>query len=162
VGRSPPATPGRRYKPNVTGSNSLRAGAGSTSFWGDITVSLRGAANDQKIVLMHERVHQFLAPKLYVLRNFRVANRAGSYFRSSLWRYIEEMMAETIAQVGVNGIRSFFVGVRFPVANRYVYLTQGGGYNPMMTGGGIVPEGAALIATGIISGLSFSLWESAN
>lgn len=158
VGAPPPRTPGIRYKPTITKTKSKAAGEGSTSFWGDVTVSMRGAASDQKIVLLHEMVHQFLAPKLYPLRNFRVENRAGSYFRSSLWRYIEEAMAETVGQLGVNGIRSFFVGIRFPVKNGYVYLTRGGGFDALMTGAGIVPEGAALIASGTLAGLAMNLW----
>lgn len=160
VGAPPPRTPGIRYKPTITRTASRAAGEGSTSSWGDIRLSMLGSANDQKIVLLHELVHQFLTPKLYLLRNFRVENLAGSYVRSSLWRYIEEALAETVAQVGVNGIRSFFVGIRFPVKNGYVYLTRGGGFNPQMTGGGLVPEGAALIAAGSIAGLSMKLWFS--
>lgn len=160
VGPPPPRTPGVRYKPTITRTASKAAGEGATSFWGDITISTLGSANDQKIVLLHERVHQFLAPKLYPLRSFRVENRAGSYFRSSLWRYLEEALAETVGQVGASGIRSFFVGIRFPVKNGYVYLMRGGGYNALMTGGGIVPEGAALIATGSIAGSAMKLWLS--
>ncbi len=160
VGAPPPRMPGLRFKPTITKTKSKAAGEGSTSFWGEITVSTRGSAVDQKIVLLHEKVHQFLAPKLYPLRNFRVENRAGSYFRSSLWRYIEEAMAETVGQVGVNGIRSFFVGIRFPVKNGYVYLTRGGGFDALMTGGGIVPEGAALIASGTLAGMTMNLWLS--
>lgn len=158
IGAPPPRTPGIRFKPTVTKNKSMAAGEGATSFWGEITVSTRGSATDQKIVLLHELVHQFLAPKLYLLRNFRVENRAGSYFRSSLWRYIEEAMAETVGQVGVNGIRSFFVGIRFPVRNGYVYLTRGGGFDVVMAGGGIVPEGAALIASGTLAGMAMNLW----
>ncbi len=160
VGAPPPRTLGIRYKPTITRTASRAAGEGSTSAWGDIRLSMLGSANDQKIVLLHELVHQFLTPKLYLLRNFRVENLAGSYVRSSLWRYLEEALAETVAQVGVNGLRSFFVGIRFPVKNGYVYLTRGGGFNPQMTGGGLVPEGAALIAAGSIAGLSMKLWFS--
>jgi hypothetical protein len=162
VGSPPPRTPGIRYKPTITRSSSVAAGEGSTSFWGNIIVSTRGSANDRNLVLLHEKVHQFLMPKLYFLRNTRVANRAGSYFRSSLWRYIEEVMAETVAQVGVNGMRNFFVGVRFPVNNGYVYLTRGGGFDASMRGGGIVPEAAALLASGSITGFSIQLWLSSK
>ncbi|HHW77479.1 MAG TPA: hypothetical protein GX399_10730 [Xanthomonadaceae bacterium] len=158
IGPAPPRTPGIRYRPTITRDPNLAAGHGFTSFWGDITVSTRGTANDRNLVLVHEKVHQFLAPKLYTLRNFRVSNRVGSYFRSSLWRFVEEALAETVAQVGVNGIKQFFVGVRFPVQNGYVYMTRGGGYSAHMAGGGIVPEGAALVSSGIVMGISFQLW----
>jgi hypothetical protein len=48
--------------------------------------------------------------------------------RSSLWRYIEEALAETIAQVSINGVRQFFVGIRSPIKNGYMYLRKGGGF----------------------------------
>ena len=93
-------------------------------------MSSQGSATERLVVLLHERVHQFLAPKLYVLRHYRVGNRAGSYVRSSLWRYIEEALAETIGQLGANGFREAFGGIRFPVKNGYMYLTRGGGQCP--------------------------------
>ena len=160
VGSPPPRTPSIRYKPTITRTSSLAAGEGSTSPWGDIIVSARGSAADQRIVFLHERVHQFLTPKLYLLRRTRVTYMAGSYTRSSLWRYIEEAIAETVGQVGVHGMRSFFVGVRFPVSNGYVYLTRGGGFNASMSGGGMVPEGAGLIASGVVAGFPVNLWMS--
>ena len=158
LGPPPPRTPGARYRPTITQNPAAPAGHGSTSFWGNIKVSTQGSATDRALVLLHERVHQSLAPRLYVLRNFRVNNRARSYFGSSLWRYIEEALAETVAQVGVIGMRRFFVGIRFPVSNGYVFLTRGGGYNTHMAGRGVVPEGAALITTGIASGMTFNLY----
>lgn len=91
-----------------------------------------------------------------------MVNRAGSYFRSSLWRYFEEALAETVAQVGVNGLKSFFVGLRFPVNNGFVFLTRGGGYNVHMKGVGIVPEAAALIGSGFMNGIAINLWFSSK
>jgi hypothetical protein len=160
VGKPPPRTPGIRYRPTVKRDPTLAAGNGSTSWWGNIKVSTQGSATDQALVLLHEKVHQFLMPKLYLLRNTRANNRAASYFRSSLWRYVEEALCETIAQVGVNGFRNFFVGVRFPVANEYVYLMRGGGYSAAMAGKGFLPEGAALIGAGTAVGFSYQLWKS--
>ena len=136
----------------------MPAGNGSTSFWGNITVSTRGSATDRAVVLLHEKVHQFLMPKLYVLREYRASTRASSYMRSSLWRYVEEALAETVAQVGVNGMRNFFVGLRFPVKSGYMYLTKGGGFSGHFTGSGAIPEGAALLYNGIVAGLAFELW----
>lgn len=154
---APPKTPGIRYKPTVRQDPNLAAGQGSTSFWGNITVSAQGSANDRAVVLLHERVHQFLTPKLYVLREYRASNRASSYMRSSLWRYIEEALAETVAQVGVNGIREFFTGIRFPVQNGYMFLTKGGGYSPHFGGSGAVIEAAGLLYNGTILGIVFEL-----
>lgn len=157
LGPAPPKTPGVRYKPTIQADPMLPAGEGATSFWGNIRFSTRGSANEQALVLLHEKVHQFLTPKLYVLRNYRASNRAGSYMRSSLWRYIEEALAETVAQVGMNGFRQFFTGIRFPVQNGYMYLTKGGGYSPHFGGSGAVREGAALLHVGVVAGIPFEL-----
>jgi len=157
LGPPPPKTPGIRYKPTVLQDSNLAAGEGSTSFWGNIKVSTQGSANDRAVVLIHERVHQFLAPKLYILREYRASNRASSYMRSSLWRYIEEALAETVAQVGVNGFREFFTGIRFPVQNGYMFLTKGGGYSPHFSGSGAIIEAAGLLYNGMVSGILFEL-----
>ena len=158
VGPPPPRTPGSRYRPSITQDAGAATGSGSTSFWGNIRVSTQGTATDRALVLLHEKVHQFLAPKLYLLRDFRVANRGSSYFGSSLWRFIEEALAETIAQVGVVGFRQFFTGIRFPVQNGYVFLTRGGGYGAAMQGRGVLPESAALLARGTAAGMAFDLY----
>lgn len=64
--------------------------------------------------------------------------------------------------MGVNGLRQFMVGIRFPVQNGYVYLTRGGSYSPAMQGRGVVPEGAALLTTGVAAGMSFNLYFKAG
>lgn len=153
-----PKTPGIRYKPTVKKSPALPAGEGSTSFWGNITVSTLGSASERAVVLLHERVHQFLMPRLYLLREYRASNRASSYMRSSLWRYIEEALAETIAQVSVNGVRQFFVGIRFPIKNGYMYLRKGGGFAEDFTGSGALIEAGSLLYNGVVSGIAFELW----
>jgi hypothetical protein len=157
-----PKGPGLRYKPTVITDPSLPAGNGATSRWGDITVSTHGDKAEQAITLLHERVHQFLTPKLYVLRNFRVYNMQGSYFRSSLYRYIEEALAETIGQVGVNGFSKAFVGLAFPVKNGYVYLAKAGGFSAAMRGAGVLRESAGLIASGIVMGFAYELRLQSN
>lgn len=160
VGPAPPRTPGLSYRPTV-GYTGIRAGQGSTSAWGDIVVSSRGTATDRALVLLHEKVHRFLTPKLYLLRNFRVQQRMDSYFKSSLSRYLEEALCETVAQVGVLGMRNFFTGIRFPVSNGYVHLVWRGGYSPAMQGKGVLTEGAGLIAAGLLAhGLLFDAWFS--
>lgn len=97
-------------------------------------MSSQGSATQRAVALLHEKVHQFLVPKVYILQHYRVGNRAGSYVRSSLWRYIEEALAETIAQVTVEGFRNAFSGLRFPIRNGYLYLTRTGGFNPIFQG----------------------------
>ncbi|MGI4746359.1 MAG: hypothetical protein ACRYGI_06920 [Janthinobacterium lividum] len=155
----PPRTPGsHRYKPTVTGDPLRRPGQGATTFFGDIIVSNRGSAIDRRMVMLHERVHQILAPKFYPIRKFRVENRIRSYFQSSLWRFCEEALAETVAQVGVGGFRKTFTGIRFPVMNQYVFLLKSGGYSPNMTGRGVIPEGAALLGSGFAQGMALQLW----
>jgi len=158
AGPEPPRTPGLRYEPKTVVNPNAPAGSGWTTFWGDVEISSAGSAADRELVRLHERVHQILAPKLYPLRRIRVENRIGSYFKSSLYRYIEEMLAETVAQVGVNGVSKIVVGLKFPVANGYVYLTRAGGYGAAMGGSGLVPEGAALLGTGGILGFTYRLW----
>jgi uncharacterized membrane protein YeaQ/YmgE (transglycosylase-associated protein family) len=162
AGEAPPRTPGLRYKPSIVRDPALPAGEGATTFWGDVEVSTAGSAEDQAVVLLHEKVHQFLAPKLYVLRQFRVENRVGSYFSSSLYRYVEEALAETIAQVGTNGFTRFFAGVKFPVGigsqPGYVYLVRAGGFDAYMKGAGLLSEGAGLLGAGAVQGFAFELW----
>lgn len=160
IGDPPPKNSLIRYKPKTVKTSNLYAGEGETSFWGDVELSTRGSNEDRELVRLHERVHQILAPKLYFLRNFRVQARGKSYFHSSLWRYFEEALCETVAQVGVRGFKKFFVGIKFPLVkdNEYAYLTCGGGFATKMTGHGVVPEGAALISSGMIMGISFNLW----
>ena len=164
VKKPPLPTPGASYKPIITANSSIPAGSGYTSWWGDITVSTQGSDTDQALVLLHERVHQFMSPKLYTLRNVRVLGRAGSYVGSSLYRYFEEMLAETIAKVGIEGFQKFFVGVRFPVYQGYVYLIRAGS-NPALgklAGRGLVPEGAGLLAGITSAGMAFQLWFKAG
>ena len=47
----------------------------------------------------------------------------AAYERSPLLRYLEEVLAETYAQLRVNGIRGMPAGIRFPIENGYVTLT---------------------------------------
>ena len=162
VGPPAPRTPGLRYRPSTTGSNAIGRGGGETSAWGDIVYSLRGTANDRALVLAHERIHQILTPKLYILRNFRVQSRTNSYFRSSLSRYLEEALAETFAQVKVNGASNLLEGLRFPVTEGYVTLTKGGGFSASMGGRGVLTEGGSLIGIATAAGATFQIWFTPN
>lgn len=160
-GAPPPRTPGLRYRPGTVGSIGKAAGTGGTTFWGDISFSTQGSLEDQRLVLLHEKVHQFLAPKLYLMREVRVQGRIHSYFRSSLYRWFEEMLAETFARMKVLGFnpKQFWLGFSFPVKNEYVFLLRGGGYSPAMAGKGVLVEGAALLARGEVLGIPFQIYS---
>jgi hypothetical protein len=142
----PATAAGRAYRATLRwtkyeqGVGRLAAGEGWTTSWGDIVVSSRGSAKTRQIVMIHERIHQLLTPKLYPLRNFRIANRNASYRYSSLSRYLEEALAESYAQLKMNGISDGVAAIRFPVQRNYVYLLRRGGYHPKMAGQGIIPE----------------------
>ncbi len=154
---SGPVSQGMRYKPTITRDPTLPAGSGWTTKWGDIVVSTRGTETDRALVLIHERVHQFLTPRLLIFRNYRVNNTSSSYLQSSLWRYIEEALAETIAQVGATGFQNLFRGIRFPVSNGYVFLKAGGGYDAAFAGQGVLRELGSLVHTGSITGIAYEL-----
>jgi hypothetical protein len=68
----------------------MPAGEGGTSITtGDIRYSLQGTLQDQQLAKAHEAVHQFLTPKLNVLRGLRGFLRAQGYNRSYILRYLE-------------------------------------------------------------------------
>jgi hypothetical protein len=86
--------------------------------------------------------------------------RTGSYAGSSLFRYLEEALAETFAQVRVNGWQKLFSSIEFPTKNGYVYWVKAGSDpNLAVWGGrGVLPEGAGLIASGFMLGVSMRLF----
>ena len=139
----PPQNGAIRYKPSTQGNPKLKAGEGSTDVWGNVEYSTRGTARTQDLVRLHERVHQVLTPKLNFLRRIRVQMSINGYKKSYLLRYLEEALAETIAQVGVNGFRNVFEGVSFPVANGYVSIAQMAGEAAGMLLGPINVSGMA-------------------
>jgi hypothetical protein len=103
---------------------SRAAGTGKTTWWGQIFYSARGTATEQEMVLLHETVHRALTPKLGILRTFRVRLRIAGYARSVVLKYLEEAMCETYAQLRVVGFKGVLEGIRFPVANDYVSISQ--------------------------------------
>jgi hypothetical protein len=116
-----PRTPGKLfYRPTVTATAGKPAGEGATTVYGDIIYSSRGSVDTQRLVRVHEKVHSFLTPKLQVMREVRVLLSSNGYLKSYLLRYLEEALAETVAQVTVNGWREAVVGITFPVKNGYV------------------------------------------
>lgn len=56
------------------------------------------------------------------MRGFRVQLRMSSYLRSALLQYLEEAIAETVAQLRVHGLAGVLQGVKFPVANGYMSI----------------------------------------
>lgn len=128
-----------RYKPTTTGDPALPAGEGWTNKYGDITYSTRGSATDQALVLYHEQVHSFLSPKLKLFRELRADVGMTAYQKSAFLRYLEEALAESYAQMRVNGIKGLPAGIRFPIANGYVTLRA------------VLTEAAAGAALGTIS-----------
>jgi hypothetical protein len=118
----PPTGAGAVLRPGLRGVRNLPAGAGETSWWGEITISRLGTSTDRRLAALHESVHRALTPKLNILRTVRVEGRRASYTRSSLITYLEEALAESFAQVSVNGAGGLFTGIVFPVRNGYVTL----------------------------------------
>jgi hypothetical protein len=111
-----------RYRPTITADPALPPGEGSTNLWGDVEYSSAGAQADVDLVRHHEMVHSFLSPKLQFLRTFRARMGVKGYANSDLLKYIEEALAESYAQLRVNGIKGLPTGIRFPIANGYVTL----------------------------------------
>jgi hypothetical protein len=164
IGPAPAGPPGLVYRPTLRSTRSLPAATGYTSMWGDIIISRLGTAADRRLVALHESVHRFLTPRFHLLREFRIENRAASYTRSTLRKYLEEALAETIAQVGVYGFGQVFKGISFPIREKYVTLLRP---ETILTSQGtrivlpILPEAAGLFAGSLlVSGMRFDMYIS--
>lgn len=115
------------YKPGTQAANNLNPGVlGNTSIYGDIKYLSKLTGNLKNETILHERVHSFLTPKLYPLRNLRITLNWNGYAKSYLLRYLEEAIAETVAQVGTYGFKNVVVGIKFPVKEQYVTLAAMG------------------------------------
>lgn len=113
----------RAHKPTVMRDASLPAGEGATDKYGNITISPHGTPKDAALAHAHESVHSFLSPKaMNGLREIRADVGMAAYQRSALCKYLEEALAESYAQVKVNGIRALPDGITFPIRNGYVTL----------------------------------------
>lgn len=122
---APDTQPGQAIrKPTVTGDPSLPPGRGSTNAFGDVRFSTQGSAAEQQLTRLHELVHSFFSPRLRPFRTFRARLAMSGYSRSAILRYLEEALAESFAQVRVNGLGGLLTGIRFPVANGYMSLQQ--------------------------------------
>jgi hypothetical protein len=59
-----------------------------------------------------------------LFRTFRVRLNMAGYTRSVILKYLEEALAESIAQVRVNGFSALLEGISFPVQNGYMTIGQ--------------------------------------
>ncbi len=119
-----PDSGGLLRKPTVTGDPALPAGQGVTSAFGDVRYSTAGTATEQQLARLHELVHSFLSPRLALFRTFRARLAVSAYARSAILRYLEEALAESFAQIRVNGLAHLLTGIRFPISNGYLTLQQ--------------------------------------
>ena len=110
------------YRPTVEATDMLPPGEGQTDAIGNVLISALGSLEERELVYHHEMVHQFLSPKFLPLLEFRASARMSLYQNSSLCRYVEEALAETYAQLRVNGLSGVPKGLKFPIANGYVEL----------------------------------------
>ena len=103
-------------------------GQGGTRPTGDISIGRASygttaaeRAQQLRLTVFHERVHQLLAPKIYVLREIRIYAQMSAYRRSYILRYLEEAMAETYAQFRVFGFdkEHLLSGIKFPIGHHY-------------------------------------------
>lgn len=92
------------YRSRVYPDYSMPEGVGATDpLTGNMSYSPYGSPKSIKLAKIHEKVYSVLTPKLQILREIRVVPRYNSYIKSNIFRYLEEVLAETVAQVGVNG-----------------------------------------------------------
>jgi hypothetical protein len=98
---------------------------GVTEHYGDIRIDSRLLGDPLKYLhtLYHERVHQFLTPKFYPLRNVRVRIAIGGYQQSYILRYLEEAIAQGVANLRMYGY-GVIDAVTFPVKNQYVTVAK--------------------------------------
>lgn len=125
-----PRNGGLSYTPKITFTKTRFAGEGGTNALGDITIgrdfipeakSSAEAIAEVRKTIRHEQVHQFIAAKLYVLREPRMYLRMSAYKRSYILRYLEEAAGETVAQFRTEGVGrgQLMEGLRFPLGNKY-------------------------------------------
>ena len=132
------------YKPSLSESPLLPTGHGSTDIYGNVVYSSLGTAVDRVLVREHELVHSALSPKFAILRTMRAELGMAAYNNSSLLRYVEEALAESYAQVKVNGVSALPIGMRFPIENGYVEIRD------------VVTEAA--LGTVIIGGVTYGAY----
>jgi hypothetical protein len=162
-----PITAGWRYRPTTEMYAQLPRGVrGRTTVSGDIKISNMQTERDAQLTLDHEKFHSFLIAKFILLRQFRIESKYGSYYNSSLYRYLEEAVAQSYTLVKNEGVERIFEGIAFPYKNGYAYLMKGGARarriaergEAVLKGRGFVPEFASLVGTFEVQGLAYELW----
>jgi hypothetical protein len=116
---------------------------GKTTWLGDIFINPRYPASDQARTLIHEQVHSFFTPR-GIGQRIRASIRIDLYNNSFLVKYVEEAIAESVAQIATGG--SLRQGLQFPISHGYV--------TPVRT----IIEG--IITTAGISGLLYGIYEA--
>ena len=143
-----PPAPGTA--PTIRRPPALASGAlGETDWYGNIAVARNQSISEQRLTLYHEWIHSVLSPRITPLRQLRAALRASAYWRSALMRYLEEAMAEGYAQLRAQGLEGILTGIRFPITNGYVTISQ------------LASEGIA-IGTISLGGARFTVYVSEN
>jgi hypothetical protein len=120
------------YRPKVTFTRDLYAGQGATNPLGDtrigrtrpIGMSLDDWRREIRKTAIHEAVHRFLAPKIYLLRELRIYLAQQGLRRSYFLRYCEEALAETLGVLGSEALSELnnekvIAAVSFPIQPRY-------------------------------------------
>jgi RHS repeat-associated protein len=112
--------------PTTTWTTGLPAGVGRTDAFGNMTLSSLGSDLDQAQVELHEDIHSLLSPpEGGIINTFRADTRMWLYQNSQFFRYTEEALAETTAQLGTrdaSGLSfgdALMNGLRFPLDNAY-------------------------------------------
>lgn len=116
-----------RTKPKLTFTRTLNFGTGKTHpLTGDIRIGRgahfgNGTHAELLTTIYHEKVHQFFAPKMILLRELRIYIAQSGYRQSYILRYLEEAFAEVIALLRANGMtrENFLTGLKFPLQNNY-------------------------------------------
>jgi hypothetical protein len=118
-----------RYKPTIKRGPIPTGEMGYTTQWGDIRIESALTLAEQRVTLYHELIHRVLTPKLYALRQLRIAISQNGYANSHLLRYLEEAMCETYALLRANGFskQRLLEGVRFPIVSDYTTVAALGG-----------------------------------
>lgn len=140
----------RFHKPTVKGDPAKGAGTGGTDRYGNFWYSTQGSAADQNLAKFHEQLHSILSPKLLKFREFRASIGMTLYQKSYIMRGLEEALAETVAQLRVNGIKGLPTGLMFPIKNGYLSVSTLG--EAAQLGGEIV------LGTAIVSGYTYTVY----
>ncbi len=129
-------------QPGFQSTPYLRAGAGQCDEYGNITISSLGTPADQRLAFAHEYLHSLLSPKFLPFRDLRAKVKIVGYKKSQLLRYTEEALAETFAQMKINGVSASALveGLRFPMGSAVYQLTWKG----------VAAEGVAAVTVGTI------------